>query len=82
MVHYYYMSTPKRATVYFQADIHKALRLRAAANDRSISDMVNDAVRVSLAEDAADLAAFDRRKKERSVSFESFVQSMKRRGLI
>jgi plasmid stability protein len=76
------MSTPKRATVYFQADIHKALRLRAAANDRSISDLVNDAVRVSLAEDATDLMAFDRRKKERSVSFESFVQSMKRRGLI
>ena len=76
------MSTSKRATVYFQADIHKALRLRAAANDRSISDLVNDAVRVSLAEDAADLSAFDRRKKERRVTFESFVQSMKRRGLI
>jgi len=76
------MSTPKRATVYFQPDIHKALRLRAAANDRSVSDLVNDAVRVSLAEDAVDLSAFDRRKKERSVSFESFVQSMKRRGLI
>jgi plasmid stability protein len=76
------MSTPKRATVYFQPDIHKALRLRAAANDRSVSDLVNDAVRVSLAEDAIDLSAFDRRRKERSVSFESFVQSMKRRGLI
>ena len=76
------MSTPKRATVYFQPDIHKALRLRAAANDRSVSDLVNDAVRASLAEDAIDLSAFDRRRKERSVSFESFVQSMKRRGLI
>ena len=76
------MSAPKRATVYFQPEIHKALRLRAAANDRSVSDLVNDAVRVSLAEDATDLTAFDRRKKERSVSFESFVQSMKRRGLI
>jgi plasmid stability protein len=76
------MSTPKRATVYFQPDIHKALRLRAAANDRSVSDLVNDAVRVSLAEDAVDLSAFDRRRKERSVSFDSFVQSMKRRGLI
>ena len=63
------MSTPKRATVYFEAEVHKALRLRAAANDRSISDLVNDAVRVSLAEDVADLSAFDRRKKERSVSF-------------
>jgi plasmid stability protein len=76
------MSTPKRATVYFQPEIHKALRLRAAANDRSVSDLVNDAVRISLAEDATDLSAFDRRRKERSVSFESFVQSMKRRGLI
>jgi plasmid stability protein len=76
------MSTPKRATVYFEAEVHKALRLRAAANDRSISDLVNEAVRHSLAEDAADLSAFDKRRKERSVSFDSFVQGMKRRGLI
>ena len=80
--HYWGMSTPKRATVYFDPEVHKALRLRAAANDQSISDMVNDAVRASLAEDAADLAAFDKRKRERSVSFDSFVQGMKRRGLI
>ena len=76
------MTAPKRATVYFEAEVHKALRLRAAANDRSISDLVNDAVRVSLAEDAADLSSIDRRKKERSVSFDSFVQGMKRHGLI
>jgi len=76
------MSTPKRATVYFDPEVHKALRLRAAANDRSISDMVNEAVRASLAEDAIDLAAFDKRKRERSVSFESFVQGMKHRGAL
>ncbi len=76
------MSTPKRATVYFDPEVHKALRLRAAANDQSISDMVNEAVRVALAEDAVDLATFDKRKRERSVSFDSFVQGMKRRGLI
>jgi plasmid stability protein len=76
------MSTPKRATVYFDAEVHKALRLRAAANDQSISDMVNEAVRASLAEDAMDLAAFDQRKRERSVSFDSFVRAMKRRGQI
>ncbi len=76
------MGTPERATVYFEAEVHKALRLRAAANDRSISDLVNEAVRVSLAEDAADLSAFDRRKKERSISFDGFVQGMKRRGLL
>jgi hypothetical protein len=76
------MTTPKRATVYFEPEIHKALRLRAAANDRSISDIVNEAVRVSLAEDSADLSAIDKRKRERSESFDSFVQGMKRRGLI
>ena len=76
------VSNPKRATVYFEPEVHKALRLRAAAADRSISELVNEAVRVSLAEDAADLSAFDRRKKERSESFDSFVQGMKRRGLI
>ncbi len=76
------MTSPKRATVYFDPEIHKALRLRAAANDRSISDLVNDAVRLALAEDVADLSAFDRRKREKSESFESFVQGMKRRGLV
>lgn len=76
------MSIPKRATVYFEPEVHKALRLRAAANDRSISELVNEAVRVLLAEDAADLSAIDRRNKERSESFDSFVQGMKRRGLI
>jgi hypothetical protein len=74
------MSTQTRATVYFEADVHKALRLRAASNDQSISDMVNTAVKTLLAEDAADLAAFDKRKREKSVSFDSFVQGMKRRG--
>jgi len=76
------MSTPKRATVYFDPEVHKALRLRAAANDQSISDMVNEAVRASLAEDAIDLAAFDKRKRERSMSFDSFVRGMKQRGAL
>ena len=76
------MDTPKRATVYFDADVHRALRLKAAAADRSISDMVNDAVKVTLAEDAGDLAAFSQRKGDKSLSFESFVQGLRRRGRI
>jgi plasmid stability protein len=76
------MENPKRATVYFTAEVHKALRLRAAASDRSISEMVNDAVRAALAEDAADLEAFAQRRSEKSVSFESFVSGLKRRGRI
>lgn len=76
------MDIQKRATVYFEADVHRALRLRAAASDRSISDMVNDAVKAALAEDAEDLAAFAERKTEKSLSFETFVQGLKRRGRI
>jgi plasmid stability protein len=76
------MEESKRVTVYFDPDVHKALRLRAAASDRSVSDMVNDAVRASLAEDAADLEAFSERRKEKSLSFETFVSGLKRRGKI
>ena len=67
------MDTQKRATVYFEADVHRALRVKAAASDRSISDMVNDAVKAALAEDADDLAAFTERKNEKSLSFDTFV---------
>ncbi len=76
------MDTSKRATVYFEAEVHRALRLKAAASDRSISDMVNDAVKASLAEDADDLATFSERKIEKSLSFDTFVQGLKRRGRI
>jgi plasmid stability protein len=76
------MDDSKRATVYFDPDVHRALRLKAAAADRSISDVVNEAVKATLAEDAEDLAAFDQRKGERSVSFESVVRGLRQRGRI
>ena len=76
------MSLPKRATIYFEPEIHRALRLKAAATDRSISDMVNDAVKLALAEDAEDLAAFEERAHEKSVDFETVVRSLRRRGKI
>jgi len=76
------MEDAKRATIYFDADVHQALRLKAATADRSISEMVNEAVRAALAEDAEDLAAFDQRRSERSVSFESFVRGLRQRGRI
>ncbi|HEX9304781.1 MAG TPA: CopG family transcriptional regulator [Thermoanaerobaculia bacterium] len=72
--------TGKRATVYFDPDIHRALRLKAAASDDSMSDIVNRAVRLSLAEDAEDLEAFQRRKREPNLDFEQFVKALKRRG--
>jgi hypothetical protein len=70
----------KRSTIYFDVDLHRAVRLKAAATDRSVSDLVNDAVRQSLAEDAEDLEAFERRRREPTLDFEELVRSMKRRG--
>ena len=74
------MDETKRATVYFDSDLHRALRLKAAATDRSISEIVNEAVRSSLAEDAVDLAAVEDRDSEREVDFAAVVKDMKRRG--
>jgi len=76
------MDEAKRATVYFDADVHRALRLRAAAWYRSISDMVNEAVRITLAEDADDLRDADQREGEQSSNFEEFVTSLKDSGRI
>ena len=76
------MDETKRATIYFDAHVHRALRLRAAACSRSISDMVNEAVRMTLAEDADDLRDADQRQDEPSSSFEEFVTSLRDSGRI
>ncbi len=70
----------KRSTVYLDPAVHRVLRLKAAETDRSISDLVNEAVKTSLVEDAEDLTAFEERAAERSVSFEKVVREMRRRG--
>jgi hypothetical protein len=75
-------SEPKRATVYFNPELHRALRLKAAETDQSFSDLVNEAVQLSLAEDAEDLAAFSERAREPNLPFEDVVKDLKRRGKI
>jgi hypothetical protein len=72
----------KRVTVYFDSDIHLALRLKAAETERSVSDLVNEAVKLTLAEDADDLAAYEERAKEPELPFEDLVRDLKRRGKI
>ena len=72
----------KRATVYFDPLIHRALRLKAAETERSVSDLVNEAVKLALSEDAEDLAAFEERASEPDLPFESVVRDLKRRGHI
>lgn len=71
------MNPAKRATIYFEPALHRALRLKAASSDRSISDMVNEAVRLSLAEDAEDLEAFVESRSEPNLDFEAVVEDQK-----
>jgi predicted transcriptional regulator len=75
-------TNPKRATVYLDPELHRALRLKAVETDRSVSEIINDAVRESLAEDAEDLAAIEERAHEPWLRFEDVVKDMKKRGLL
>jgi len=70
----------KRATVYFEAALHRAIRLKAAHTHRSISEIVNDAVRMSLREDEEDLAAFEDRVGEPEISYEALLKDLKAHG--
>jgi hypothetical protein len=70
----------KRATICLDSRLHRALRLRSAETDQTVSDIVNEAVRVALAEDADDLAAIEDRASEPTRAFESFVKDLRRGG--
>jgi plasmid stability protein len=74
------MGTARRATIYLDPDLHRALRVKAAETDKSISDLVNDAVRQTLAEDDEDLTAYRTRAKEPSLDFEKVLKDLRRRG--
>ena len=72
----------KRATIYFDPELHRALRLKAAETERSVSELVNEAVKLSLIEDAEDLSAFGERAGERELPLEDVVKDLRRRGKI
>lgn len=70
----------KRSTIYLEPNLHKALRLKAAELEASMSDIVNDALRVVFEEDAEDLLDIKNRQAETSVSFDDFVTELKASG--
>lgn len=72
----------KRATIYFDPQLHRALRIKAAETDHSISDLVNEAIRQSLTEDMGDLDAFKERAEEPNLAFEDVLKELKRSGKI
>jgi hypothetical protein len=72
----------KRATIYFDPELHKALKLKAVETSRSITDLVNEAVRGALSEDAEDIIAFDERKNDPLISYEQMIKRLKKNGAI
>ena len=73
------MSNAKRTTVYFDPEIHHALRFKAAASDRTVSDLVNEAVKLSLTEDDEDMIAFEERATDPVLDFEDFARNLRLR---
>jgi predicted HicB family RNase H-like nuclease len=71
------MSKAKRTTVYFDPEIHRALRLKAAVSDRTVSDLVNEAVKLSLTEDDEDMIAFEERATDPVLDFEDFARNLR-----
>jgi plasmid stability protein len=75
-------ATAKRSTVYLEPELHRALRIKAIHSRRSMSDIVNDAVRQALREDAEDLAAFKERAEEPTLSYEELLDHLREHGKI
>ena len=67
----------KRSTIYFEPEIHHALRVKAANTHQSVSEVVNEAVRLALREDAEDLRAFEERAEEPTLSYEAMLDDLK-----
>ena len=72
----------KRSTIYLDPDLHRALRLKAIHTGRSMSDLVNETIRMALREDQEDLAAFDERVRETEMTYEALLKDLKAHGKI
>jgi len=72
----------KRSTVYFEPLVHQALKLKAASSHLSVSELVNEAVRLLMSEDQEDLAAFKDRETEKEISYEALLNDLKKHGKI
>jgi predicted DNA-binding protein len=77
------MSTlSKRSTIYLDPLLHQALKIKSLETSRSMSEIINEAVKEALAEDAEDLAVFDDRRDEPLISYEDMVKKLKKDGRI
>jgi len=72
----------KKTTVCFEPEMLEYLRIRAAEESSSISDIIHDALKVLFTEDLEYIADFDARIGEPNIGYAEFVQSLKADGII
>ena len=72
----------KRSTLYFKPEIHQALKLKSESSQLSVSELVDEAVRLLMSEDQEDLAAFSEREGEKEISYEALLNDLKKHGKI
>jgi phosphate uptake regulator len=75
-------SLSKRSTIYFEPRIHQALKVKAASSHVSVSELVDEAVRLLMSDDQEDLAAFSERENEKDISYEALLNDLKKHGKI
>ena len=72
----------KRSTVYFEPQIHQALKIRAASTEVSVSEIIDEAVRLLMKEDQEDLTAISNRVAEEEISYEALLDDLKKNDKI
>jgi hypothetical protein len=70
----------KRATIYFEPKLHRALKIKSVQVDKTMSEIVNEAIRQILAEDLADLTAHQNRISEPNIEFQQVLKELKTGG--
>ena len=75
-------SLSKRSTIYFDPSIHQALKIKSVTSSRSVSELVDEALRQLMNEDQEDLEAYAQRKDEPDINYEELLNDLKQHGKI
>lgn len=72
----------KRSTIYFDPELHRALKIKSATSSRSVSELVDEALRQVMCEDQEDIQIYNERSNEQNISYEALLAELKQHGKI
>ncbi len=72
----------KRSTIYFDPILHNALKIKSASSSQSVSELVDEAIRLLMLEDHEDIKSYKERKGESEISYEVLLNKLKKNGQI